>query len=176
MNILNNVYVYNLVNQISGGQCVDSGWIPFCYCCRMMQTTGFCLMLKLALQICGERIVSFFKDVPLFVFYPCYSFSSFLFDDYYLTVGVISSFTMTTIAGVGWNGADILHSDFGVPDVSITRPQTPPSGIAEIPPHAVNFSQRWIVWLAICRNFMYLPHRRLPSLSIIAWRCQVVAW
>lgn len=107
-----------------------------------MQTTGSCLMLKLALQICGEQIVSFFKDVPLFAFHPCYSFSSFLIDNYYLTVGVISSFTMTIIAGVGWNGADILHSDFGVSDVSITRPQTPPSGIAEIPPHAVNFSQR----------------------------------
>ncbi|KAI5318884.1 hypothetical protein L3X38_038592 [Prunus dulcis] len=64
--------------------------------------------------------------------------------DYWLLSDAEVSITdmWRTDSGVGWNGADILHSDFGVPDVSITRPQTPPSGIAEIPPHAVNFSQR----------------------------------
>ncbi|XP_057981917.1 transcription factor E2FA [Malania oleifera] len=46
------------------------------------------------------------------------------------------------IEGVEWNGMDMLHTEFGMVDVSTPRPQTPPSGIAEVPSAAVNSSQK----------------------------------
>lgn len=49
---------------------------------------------------------------------------------------------MTFIAAIEWNEEDMLNADFGLPDVSIPRPRMPPSGIVEVPSHAVNFSQR----------------------------------
>lgn len=117
----------------------------FCYGCRMMQTTGFCPVLTLALRICGEQTVSFFKDVPsllalspINIALPFFFFPPFLF----ITKWMLNSFTMTFIAAIEWNGEDMLNGDFGLPDVSTPRPQTPPSGIVEVPSHAVNFSQR----------------------------------
>lgn len=52
------------------------------------------------------------------------------------------SFTTTIIAAIEWNGEDMLNADFGLPDVSTPRPQTPPSGIVEMPSHAANYPQR----------------------------------
>lgn len=38
-----------------------------------------------------------------------------------------------SLAGVEWSEVDMLHPDFGMPDASIPRPQTPPSGTTEVP-------------------------------------------
>ncbi|CAN6719584.1 unnamed protein product [Malus baccata var. baccata] len=64
--------------------------------------------------------------------------------DYWLLSDAEVSITdmWRTDSGVGWNGTDILHADFGVTDVSTSRPQTPPSRVVEVPSHAVNFAQR----------------------------------
>ncbi|KAM2976652.1 hypothetical protein FF2_013698 [Malus domestica] len=64
--------------------------------------------------------------------------------DYWLLSDAEVSITdmWRTDSGVGWNGTDILHADFGVTDVSTSRPQTPPSRVVEVPSHAVNFTQR----------------------------------
>ncbi|XP_062003065.1 transcription factor E2FA isoform X1 [Rosa rugosa] len=64
--------------------------------------------------------------------------------DYWLLSGVDVSITdmWRTDSAIEWNGEDMLNADFGLPDVSTPRPQTPPSGIVEVPSHAVNFSQR----------------------------------
>ncbi|XP_062003066.1 transcription factor E2FA isoform X2 [Rosa rugosa] len=63
--------------------------------------------------------------------------------DYWLLSGVDVSITdMWRTDSIEWNGEDMLNADFGLPDVSTPRPQTPPSGIVEVPSHAVNFSQR----------------------------------
>ncbi|RXH76375.1 hypothetical protein DVH24_019263 [Malus domestica] len=49
--------------------------------------------------------------------------------DYWLLSDAEVSITdmWRTDSGVGWNGTDILHADFGVTDVITSRPQTPPS-------------------------------------------------
>lgn len=56
-------------------------------------------------------------------------------------VWMLNSFT-AIIAVVDWNEADMLHADFGLTDVDTPRPQTPPSGMAEVPTTSVDFSQR----------------------------------
>ncbi|KAF3442722.1 hypothetical protein FNV43_RR16639 [Rhamnella rubrinervis] len=64
--------------------------------------------------------------------------------DYWLLSDAEVSITdmWRTDSGVDWNGADMLHADFGLADVSTPRPQTPPSGMAEVPTTSVDFSQR----------------------------------
>ncbi|KAJ7942457.1 Transcription factor [Quillaja saponaria] len=41
-------------------------------------------------------------------------------------------------SNVDWKGADMFHPNFGIDDVSILRPQTLSSGIADVPPATVN--------------------------------------
>ncbi|XP_030548649.1 transcription factor E2FA isoform X2 [Rhodamnia argentea] len=55
--------------------------------------------------------------------------------DYWLLSGADVSITdmWKTDTGVEWNEVDMLHPDFGMPDTSIPRPQTPPSGTTEVP-------------------------------------------
>ncbi|XVF07568.1 hypothetical protein REPUB_Repub06bG0150600 [Reevesia pubescens] len=43
---------------------------------------------------------------------------------------------------VEWSGVDILHSDFGMADVSTPRPQTPPSRMTEVPSSDFNSNHR----------------------------------
>ncbi|KAK9290630.1 hypothetical protein L1049_008802 [Liquidambar formosana] len=64
--------------------------------------------------------------------------------DYWLLSDADVSITdmWKTESGVEWNGVDMLHADFGMADVSTPRPQTPPSGVTEVPPAAVNSTQR----------------------------------
>ncbi|XP_015898821.1 transcription factor E2FA isoform X1 [Ziziphus jujuba] len=64
--------------------------------------------------------------------------------DYWLLSDAEVSITdmWRTDSGVDWNGADILHADFGMTDVSTPRSQDPPSGIAEAPTSNVHFSPR----------------------------------
>lgn len=45
-------------------------------------------------------------------------------------------------AGVDWDPAEMLHPDFGIPDICTPRPQTPPSKIADVPNTTQDFSQR----------------------------------
>ena len=47
-----------------------------------------------------------------------------------------------TTAGIEWSGMDLLHSDFGISDVSTPRSQIPLSGMTEVPSTAVNSTQR----------------------------------
>ncbi|KAF8395448.1 hypothetical protein HHK36_019394 [Tetracentron sinense] len=56
--------------------------------------------------------------------------------DYWLLsdAGVSITDMWKTESGVEWDGADTLHPEFAMADVSMPRPQTPPSGITEVPP------------------------------------------
>ncbi|KAK1563745.1 hypothetical protein Q3G72_032116 [Acer saccharum] len=60
--------------------------------------------------------------------------------DYWLLTDADVSITdmWKTDSGVDWGGVDILHSDFGIPDVCTLRPQTPPSTIHDVPSNDVN--------------------------------------
>lgn len=49
---------------------------------------------------------------------------------------------MPTTAGIEWSGMDMLHPDFGIPDVSTPRSQTPLSGMAEVPSTAFDSTRR----------------------------------
>ncbi|XP_041024261.1 transcription factor E2FA [Juglans microcarpa x Juglans regia] len=63
--------------------------------------------------------------------------------DYWLLSDAEVSITdMWKTDGVEWNGMDILHADFGIADVSTPIPQTPISGMTEVPSTAVNSTQR----------------------------------
>ncbi|XP_062112558.1 transcription factor E2FA isoform X1 [Humulus lupulus] len=64
--------------------------------------------------------------------------------DYWLISDAEVSITdmWRTDSVVDWDGPNILHSDFVMPDVSTPRPQTPPSGITDVPNTSVDFSQR----------------------------------
>lgn len=81
--------------------------------------------------------------IPLNVPAFCYSFnviSSFLF---LVSIHIMKLISLTTTtAGVDWDGANMLHADFGITDASSPRPQTPPSGLADIPNTPVDFSRR----------------------------------
>lgn len=48
------------------------------------------------------------------------------------------------MAGVEWTGMDMLDADFVIADDSTPIPQTPLSGISEVPSSAVNNTQSWI--------------------------------
>ncbi|KAL2323027.1 hypothetical protein Fmac_027406 [Flemingia macrophylla] len=60
--------------------------------------------------------------------------------DYWLLSDADVSITdmWRTDSTVDWNGVDMLHPDFGI----ISRPQTPSSGFAEVPPTGANSSQK----------------------------------
>uniref|UniRef100_A0A5B7BK93 Putative transcription factor E2FA isoform X2 n=1 Tax=Davidia involucrata TaxID=16924 RepID=A0A5B7BK93_DAVIN len=45
-------------------------------------------------------------------------------------------------SGIEWNAVDMLHEEFGIADVGTPRPQTPPSGVADMPSAAVNSTHR----------------------------------
>lgn len=49
-----------------------------------------------------------------------------------------------TMAAVESTGMDVLHADFGIADVCAPIPETPLSGITEVPSMAVNSTQRWM--------------------------------
>ncbi|KAF8403353.1 hypothetical protein HHK36_011455 [Tetracentron sinense] len=55
--------------------------------------------------------------------------------DYWLLsdAGVSITDMWRTESGVEWDGADTLHAEFAMADVDTPRPQTPPSGINEVP-------------------------------------------
>ncbi|XP_056159047.1 transcription factor E2FA isoform X2 [Syzygium oleosum] len=55
--------------------------------------------------------------------------------DYWLLSDADVSITdmWKTDTGVEWSEVDMLQPDFGMPDASIPRPQTPPSGTTEVP-------------------------------------------
>lgn len=54
---------------------------------------------------------------------------------------LLHSLTSTT-AGVEWDGVDLLNEEFGMADVGSPRPQTPPSGVADVASTAVSTTQR----------------------------------
>lgn len=64
--------------------------------------------------------------------------------DYWLLSDAEVSITdmWRTDSGVDWDGANMLHADFGITEASSPRPQTPPSGLADIPNTTVDFSRR----------------------------------
>ncbi|KAJ7971643.1 Transcription factor [Quillaja saponaria] len=64
--------------------------------------------------------------------------------DYWLLSDADISITdmWRTDSGIDWNGVDMLHPDFGIADVSIPRPQTPSSGVAELTSASINSTQR----------------------------------
>ncbi|KAA8516795.1 hypothetical protein F0562_017095 [Nyssa sinensis] len=45
-------------------------------------------------------------------------------------------------SGIEWNPVDMLHEEFGIADVGSPQPQTPPSGVADMPSAAVNATHR----------------------------------
>ncbi|KAK7838394.1 transcription factor E2FA isoform X2 [Quercus suber] len=63
--------------------------------------------------------------------------------DYWLLSDAEVSITdMWKTDGIEWSGMDMLHPDFGIPDVSTPRSQTPLSGMAEVPSTAFDSTQR----------------------------------
>ncbi|KAL4605997.1 hypothetical protein ACB092_09G070100 [Castanea dentata] len=64
--------------------------------------------------------------------------------DYWLLSDAEVSITdmWKTDAGIEWSGMDMLHPDFGIPDVSTPRSQTPLSGMAEVPSTAFDSTRR----------------------------------
>ncbi|XVE75884.1 hypothetical protein DITRI_Ditri12bG0127700 [Diplodiscus trichospermus] len=47
-----------------------------------------------------------------------------------------------TESGVEWSGVDMLHGDFGMDEISTSRPQTPPSRMTEVPSSDFNSTHR----------------------------------
>ncbi|KAL5808670.1 hypothetical protein ACOSQ3_029361 [Xanthoceras sorbifolium] len=64
--------------------------------------------------------------------------------DYWLLSDADVSITdiWKTDSGVDWGGVNILHPDFGMPDVCTLRPQTPPSSISDVQSSDVDSAHR----------------------------------
>ncbi|KAL6988521.1 E2F transcription factor 3 [Sarracenia purpurea var. burkii] len=64
--------------------------------------------------------------------------------DYWLLSDADVSITdmWKTDSGVEWDGVDMLREEFGMADIGTPRPQTPPSGVTDVPSAAVNVNQR----------------------------------
>ncbi|PIN12940.1 hypothetical protein CDL12_14441 [Handroanthus impetiginosus] len=63
--------------------------------------------------------------------------------DYYLSSDAYVSITemWKTEAGVEWDGINILDEDLEMAAMGMPRPQTPPSGVGDLPP-VVNYPPR----------------------------------